>query len=66
LIFNRLWQHVSEALKNADQTKATEEKYILEEAQRKGAKERKITNTVYVPKHFEQDKLGDWIYKYAE
>lgn len=63
----RLWQHVGEALKNSDQDKATHEKWILEEAQRTSAKERKLTNSVYKPELFEEDQFtGDWIYKYSE
>jgi len=63
----RLWQHVGEALKNSDQDKATHEKWILEEAQRTSAKERKLTNSVYKPELFEEDQFtGDWIYKYSD
>lgn len=63
----RLWLHVSEALKGSDQEKATQEKFLLEEAQRNASKERKLTNTIYEPKVFEKDVVtGEWIYKYAE
>lgn len=66
-IFYRLWQHVSEALKESDQAKATQEKFLLEEAQRTAAKERKVTHTTYEPALFEVDSLtGAWIYKYSE
>ena len=58
---------MSEALKDSDQAKATQEKFILEEAQRNAAKERKVTNTKYIPSLFEMDEMtGGWIYKYSE
>uniref|UniRef100_A0A8C0ATJ5 Oxysterol-binding protein n=1 Tax=Buteo japonicus TaxID=224669 RepID=A0A8C0ATJ5_9AVES len=38
----KLWQQVTRAINNKDQTEATQEKYVLEEAQRKSAKERKL------------------------
>ncbi|KAL5283979.1 OSBPL8 family protein [Megaselia abdita] len=63
----RLWQLVSAAIKRDDQVGATEEKTILEEAQRNAAKERKATCTEWVPVHFQQDMgTGQWIYKYAD
>ncbi|KPP57612.1 hypothetical protein Z043_124644 [Scleropages formosus] len=37
----RLWQHVTRAINNKDQTEATKEKFLLEEVQRKCARERK-------------------------
>jgi len=62
-----LWQHVGEALRSADQEKATHEKFLLEEAQRNAAKGRKLTNSVHKPALFEVDKMsGNWIYKYSE
>lgn len=51
----RLWQHVSAAIKRDDQIAATEEKTALEEAQRTAAKERKATCTDWIPAHFQQD-----------
>lgn len=63
----RLWQHVSAAIIRGDQVAATEEKTILEEAQRKAAKERQIKLEKWSPKHFVQDIVtGEWVYKYAE
>ncbi|XP_067937814.1 oxysterol-binding protein-related protein 8-like isoform X2 [Watersipora subatra] len=63
----RLWLRVSEALKDSDQSRATHEKFLLEEAQRNAAKERKVTNAQYQPALFEMDELtGDWIYKYSD
>lgn len=51
----RLWQHVSAAIRCDDQVGATEEKTALEEAQRGAAKERKATCTEWVPVLFQQD-----------
>ncbi|KAL9899176.1 oxysterol-binding protein-related protein 8 isoform 1-T1 [Glossina fuscipes fuscipes] len=63
----RLWSLVSAAIRRDDQRGATEEKTVLEEAQRKGAKERKATFVQWDPYHFSQDLLtGKWIYKYAD
>ena len=46
---------------------ATQEKYILEERQRKEAKERKAKMVEWVPSLFERDLItGDWMYKYVE
>ncbi|XP_066999126.1 oxysterol-binding protein-related protein 8 isoform X2 [Anabrus simplex] len=62
-----LWQHVSAAIARDDQTAATEEKSVLEEAQRGAAKERKVKCVEWVPKHFEQDLIsGQWVYKHAD
>lgn len=55
------------AILRGDQIAATEEKTILEEAQRKSAKERQVKLEKWSPKHFVQDLVsGDWVYKYAE
>ncbi|KAL0963135.1 hypothetical protein UPYG_G00350180 [Umbra pygmaea] len=63
----RLWQHVTRAIINKDQTEATNEKFILEEAQRKSARERKAKCEEWVPALFEQDPLtGEWHYRYAD
>ena len=63
----RLWQHVTRAINNKDQTEATNEKFILEEAQRKSARERKAKCEEWVPSLFEQDSVtGEWHYRYAE
>jgi hypothetical protein len=51
----RLWQHVTAAIMRDDQVGATEEKTVLEEAQRVSAKERKATCAEWVPEHFIQD-----------
>uniref|UniRef100_A0A3P9IHI6 Oxysterol-binding protein n=1 Tax=Oryzias latipes TaxID=8090 RepID=A0A3P9IHI6_ORYLA len=63
----RLWQQVTRAINNKDQTEATNEKFILEEAQRKSARERKAKCEEWVPALFEQDPVtGEWHYKYAD
>ncbi|NWH18824.1 OSBL8 protein, partial [Grus americana] len=63
----KLWQQVTRAINNKDQTEATQEKYVLEEAQRKSAKERKLKGEEWTCKLFDQDSVtGEWHYKYAE
>lgn len=63
----RLWQHVIAAIKRDDQVAATEEKTVLEEAQRNATKVRKATCTEWIPGHFEQDLVsGQWHYKHAD
>ncbi|XP_056312189.1 oxysterol-binding protein-related protein 8 isoform X1 [Danio aesculapii] len=63
----RLWQHVTRAINNKDQTEATNEKFILEEAQRKAARERKAKCEEWTPALFEQDPAtGEWHYRYAD
>lgn len=63
----RLWQHVTRAINNKDQTEATNEKFILEEAQRKSARERKAKCEEWIPALFEQDPgTGEWHYRYSD
>ncbi|XP_046405651.1 oxysterol-binding protein-related protein 8 isoform X8 [Ischnura elegans] len=73
----RLWRHVSSAILQDDQVAATEQKTILEEAQRKAARERLASNSTWVPRHFELDTSpsplgptafpgGHWIYRRAD
>ncbi|KAG9340000.1 hypothetical protein JZ751_022110, partial [Albula glossodonta] len=63
----KLWQHVTRAINNKDQTEATNEKFILEEAQRKSARERKAKCEEWTPGLFEQDPVtGEWHYRYAD
>lgn len=63
----RLWQNVTRAINNKDQTDATQEKFVLEEAQRKAAKERKVKGEEWVCKLFEQDLItGEWQYRFAD
>uniref|UniRef100_A0A8C9S5D6 Oxysterol-binding protein n=1 Tax=Scleropages formosus TaxID=113540 RepID=A0A8C9S5D6_SCLFO len=63
----RLWQHVTRAINNKDQTEATKEKFLLEEVQRKCARERKAKCEEWTPALFEQDPVtGEWHYRYAD
>ncbi|XP_038611945.1 oxysterol-binding protein-related protein 8 isoform X3 [Tachyglossus aculeatus] len=63
----KLWQQVTRAINAKDQTEATQEKYILEEAQRKATKERKAKGEEWTCRLFEQDSIsGEWQYKYAD
>ncbi|NWH74550.1 OSBL8 protein, partial [Piaya cayana] len=63
----KLWQQVTRAINNKDQTEATQEKYVLEEAQRRSAKERKLKGEEWTCKLFDQDAVtGEWHYKYAD
>ncbi len=58
---------MSEAIGKGDQTAATHEKYLLEEAQRQHIKERKAKMIEFMPRLFEMDVItGDWVYKHAE
>lgn len=63
----RMWMHVSAAVLKQDQTAATNEKFILEDAQRKATRERKAKMLEWMPRLFERNDLtGDWVYKFAE
>uniref|UniRef100_A0AAR5NY51 Oxysterol-binding protein n=1 Tax=Dendroctonus ponderosae TaxID=77166 RepID=A0AAR5NY51_DENPD len=63
----KLWQHVSAAIQRDDMNAATEEKTLLEEAQRARSKERKAKCEEWVPVHFQQDlKTGQWVYKHSD
>ncbi|KAG9468781.1 hypothetical protein GDO78_021962 [Eleutherodactylus coqui] len=63
----RLWQHVTSAISDGNQRQATDEKYIIEDAQRKAAKERKDNNEEWVPQLFTYDEiLAEWRYKYED
>lgn len=65
--WTRLWQRVTRAINAKDQTEATQEKYVLEEAQRQAARERKTKNEEWTCRLFELDSLtGEWHYKFAE
>ncbi|XP_026127272.1 oxysterol-binding protein-related protein 11-like isoform X1 [Carassius auratus] len=57
----RLWQHVTESLKERDMDKATEHKRFLEERQRKEERHRAETQTAWRTKYFER-KGEDWVY----
>ncbi|XP_046861335.1 oxysterol-binding protein-related protein 8-like isoform X2 [Xenia sp. Carnegie-2017] len=65
----KLWRYVSDAIRASDQVKATEEKFKLEEEQRRGHRERKEQGVDWVPTFFERDPyhpgaLNRYIYKY--
>ncbi|XP_018608134.2 oxysterol-binding protein-related protein 5-like isoform X2 [Scleropages formosus] len=61
----RLWQHVTNAILNQDQVRATQEKFILEEAQRREARER--GNKAWTPQLFTLDPTSkEWCYRYAD
>ncbi|GCB64243.1 hypothetical protein scyTo_0000255 [Scyliorhinus torazame] len=63
----RLWQQVTRAIKNRDQEQATLEKFILEEAQRKAAKERTEKSEDWVARLFQQDvATKNWQYKFRD
>uniref|UniRef100_A0A452E491 Oxysterol-binding protein n=1 Tax=Capra hircus TaxID=9925 RepID=A0A452E491_CAPHI len=63
----KLWQRVTRAINAKDQTEATQEKYVLEEAQRQAARERKTKNEEWTCRLFELDSLtGEWHYKFAD
>lgn len=61
----KLWQHVTSAILERDQVRATQEKFVLEEAQRKEAKER--GDKPWVPQLFQQDAVtSEWSYKHTD
>ncbi|XP_051564843.1 oxysterol-binding protein-related protein 11-like isoform X2 [Myxocyprinus asiaticus] len=57
----RLWQHVTESLKERDMDKATEHKRFLEERQRKEERHRAEAETPWRTKYFESNGEG-WVY----
>lgn len=63
----RLWQHVTSAINEGDQHKATEEKFVLEEAQRTATRERKEKGIDWKPTLFTYDvAMNEWRYKYED
>ncbi|KAJ8343212.1 hypothetical protein SKAU_G00305410 [Synaphobranchus kaupii] len=61
----RLWSHVTSAIVSRDQEKATQEKFVLEEAQRREARER--GDRAWLPHLFTLDPVSnEWRYKYAD
>ncbi|KAM6159008.1 oxysterol-binding protein-related protein 5 isoform 2-T2 [Rhynchocyon petersi] len=63
----RLWQHVTKAIGEGDQHKATQEKFILEEAQRRRALERQQTLTPWTPRLFYLDPATEeWRYRHED
>ncbi|CAL4059523.1 unnamed protein product, partial [Meganyctiphanes norvegica] len=62
-----LWKLVTQAIDNEDQVAATEEKTILEEAQRSALRERQAKCEDWVSKYFTQDPLtGVYLYKHSD
>ncbi|XP_018516679.1 oxysterol-binding protein-related protein 11 [Lates calcarifer] len=57
----RLWQHVTESLRQKDIDKATEHKRILEERQRTEERHRAETETAWRTRYFEREGEG-WVY----
>ncbi|XP_034034570.1 oxysterol-binding protein-related protein 11-like [Thalassophryne amazonica] len=57
----RLWQHVTEALRQKDIDKATEHKRILEERQRTEERHRAETETPWRTRYFDREGDG-WMY----
>ncbi|XP_075894242.1 oxysterol-binding protein-related protein 5 isoform X2 [Nelusetta ayraudi] len=61
----RLWQHVTSAIRDRDQMRATQEKFVLEEAQRKEARER--GDKPWTPKLFHPDPVtSEWSYRHID
>ncbi|XP_053417023.1 oxysterol-binding protein-related protein 5 isoform X2 [Nycticebus coucang] len=61
----RLWQHVTRAINEGDQHKATQEKFVLEEAQRQRTRERQQSITPWKPQLFHVDPVTrEWHYRY--
>ncbi|KAM4845891.1 oxysterol-binding protein-related protein 5 [Thomomys bottae] len=61
----RLWQHVTKAIREGDQHKATQEKSALEEAQRQRSRERQQSLAPWTPQLFRLDPLTqEWHYRY--
>uniref|UniRef100_A0A3Q3X1Q3 Oxysterol-binding protein n=1 Tax=Mola mola TaxID=94237 RepID=A0A3Q3X1Q3_MOLML len=60
---SELWKHVTSAIKDRDQVRATQEKFVLEEAQRREAKER--GDKPWTPRLFIQDPVtSEWTYRH--
>ena len=60
----RLWQHVTRAISEGDQHKATQEKFSLEEAQRQRARERQQNLVPWTPQLFHLDPATqEWRYR---
>lgn len=63
----KLWKNVTNAIIKGDQFAATEEKTLLEEEQRRAAKERLVKKEKWIPRNFVQDIFtGEWIYKHVD
>uniref|UniRef100_A0A2I3RGC9 Oxysterol-binding protein-related protein 5 n=1 Tax=Pan troglodytes TaxID=9598 RepID=A0A2I3RGC9_PANTR len=63
----RLWQHVTRAISKGDQHRATQEKFALEEAQRRRARERQESLMPWKPQLFHLDPITqEWHYRYED
>uniref|UniRef100_I3MUI8 Oxysterol-binding protein n=1 Tax=Ictidomys tridecemlineatus TaxID=43179 RepID=I3MUI8_ICTTR len=63
----RLWQHVTRAIHEGDQHRATQEKCVLEEAQRQRIREHQQGLTPWTPQLFHLDPLThEWRYRYED
>uniref|UniRef100_A0A671QRR9 Oxysterol-binding protein n=1 Tax=Sinocyclocheilus anshuiensis TaxID=1608454 RepID=A0A671QRR9_9TELE len=61
----RLWQHVTRAIMDKDQMRATQEKFVLEEAQRQEARER--AERPWNPQLFTfNSDTNEWHYRYPD
>lgn len=65
VFFERLWQLVTKAIQDRDQNRATQEKFVLEEAQRREARER--GDRPWNPHLFSVNPdTSEWQYKHLE
>ncbi|XP_055211168.2 oxysterol-binding protein-related protein 5 [Gorilla gorilla gorilla] len=63
----RLWQHVTRAISKGDQHRATQEKFALEEAQRRWARGRQESLMPWKPQLFHLDPITqEWHYRYED
>ncbi|CAK7308496.1 Oxysterol-binding protein-related protein 5 [Vulpes lagopus] len=63
----RLWQHVTRAISEGDQHKATQEKFSLEEAQRQRTRERQQNLMPWKPQLFHLDPTTqEWCYRHED
>ncbi|KAM7085702.1 oxysterol-binding protein-related protein 5 isoform 1-T5 [Molossus nigricans] len=61
----RLWQHVTRAIREGDQHKATQEKFFLEEAQRRRTREHQQGPAPWTPQLFHLDPATqEWRYRF--
>jgi len=59
---DKLWSKVTDAIKKGDQQTATDEKALLEHAQREHAKKLLESKAEYQPRLFKKDHLGKYVY----
>jgi hypothetical protein len=63
----KMWQKVTKAIEMGVQTAATEEKTVLENAQRKRAKQLRDLNDIHEPIYFEYEPASAmWLYKHSD